>query len=185
MWWRAHALGRLASRRLLATRAEASDRLVGLLAEPSTLLQTQVYIGGEWAGADGAAAFSVTDPATGSAIASVADCGAAETRRAIDAAQRAFAPWASRPAPERSAILRRWYDLINQHRSDLATLVTLESGKPLAEARAEVASGADSVAWFAEEGRRADGEALAAPSRERRFLVLRQPIGVVGASVPW
>ena len=183
--WRAHALSRLASRRLLASRAEASDRLVGLMAEPSVLLQTQAFIGGEWAAADSAAAFSVHDPATGSSIASVADCGGAETRRAIDAAQRAFAPWASRPAPERSAILRRWHDLIVEHRSDLATLVTLESGKPLAEARAEVASGADSVAWYAEEARRADGEALAAPSRERRVLVLRQPVGVVGASVPW
>jgi succinate-semialdehyde dehydrogenase/glutarate-semialdehyde dehydrogenase len=149
------------------------------------LLASRAWIAGEWVEAQSGARFSVTDPATGEVIAQVPDMGAAETRLAIDAAERALPVWRRRTARERAAILRRWYDLIVSHADDLAMLMTREQGKPLAEARGEVMYGASFVEWFAEEGKRAYGEVVPTYAADRRVLVLKQPIGVCGAITPW
>jgi succinate-semialdehyde dehydrogenase / glutarate-semialdehyde dehydrogenase len=137
------------------------------------------------AGHASAGRFSVVNPATGEAIAAVPDLGRAETLQAIDAAGRAFPAWAARTAKDRCAILRRWHDLIVAHQDELAQLLTLEQGKPLAEARAEVLYGASFAEWFAEEARRAYGDVIPTHARDKRLLVLKQPVGVVGAITPW
>ncbi|MGH8260534.1 MAG: aldehyde dehydrogenase family protein, partial [Steroidobacteraceae bacterium] len=118
------------------------------------LLRTQCYIEGRWVDADGGATITVLNPATGRSIGTVPRAGAAETRRAIDAATAAFPAWARRTAKERAAVLRRWYELMMAHQDDLATLMTAEQGKPLAESRGEVVYGASFIEWFAEEGKR-------------------------------
>ena len=115
----------------------------------STLLQNQAYINGQWVAADSGSVFPVTNPAGGEVLAKVADCGAAETRRAIDAAAEALPAWRSKTATARAAILRRWHDLILENTEDLALLMTLEQGKPLAESRGEVRYGATFIEWFA------------------------------------
>jgi succinate-semialdehyde dehydrogenase / glutarate-semialdehyde dehydrogenase len=150
-----------------------------------TLLKNQGFIDGEWVGADSGAAFRVTDPATGETLVEVVDMGAAETRRAIDAAARALPAWRSKTAKERAAVLRRWHDLILAHTEDLALLMTREQGKPLAEARGEVAYGASFIEWFAEEGKRAYGDVIPTTSADRRLFALKQPIGVCAAITPW
>ncbi|MBN9461500.1 MAG: NAD-dependent succinate-semialdehyde dehydrogenase [Burkholderiales bacterium] len=149
------------------------------------LLRRQGYIDGRWADADAGGRFAVTDPATGEAIAEVADMGAAETRRAIDAAGRALPAWRARTAKERATILRKWHDLILAHAEDLAVLMTSEQGKPLAESRGEVAYGASFVEWFAEEGRRAYGDVIPSIAADRRLLAIKQGIGVCAAITPW
>jgi succinate-semialdehyde dehydrogenase/glutarate-semialdehyde dehydrogenase len=149
------------------------------------LLRDRALIDGHWLEADSGARFSVTDPASGETIARVPDMGALETRRAIDAAERALPAWRARTAKDRAALLRRWYELILAHADDLAMLMTREQGKPLAEARGEVVYGASFVEWFAEEGKRAYGEVVPTYAADRRVLVLKQPIGVVGAITPW
>ena len=149
------------------------------------LLKTACLIDGEWADADSGQTFSVSNPATGERIASVPDCGVAETRRAIEAAAHAFSEWAAKPAKERSAILRCWFDLILENGEDLAQLMTAEQGKPLAEARGEIAYGASFIEWFAEEAKRVYGDVIPAPLTDRRYVVIRQPVGVVAAITPW
>ena len=149
------------------------------------LAQTKAYVDGRWVDADDGAAFAVHNPATGDAIARVPDLAAAETQAAILAAERALPTWRAMPAKSRAGILRRWFDIIVDHQEDLARLMTLEQGKPLAEARAEVTYGASFVEWFAEEGKRLYGDVVPAPMADRRYLVLRQPIGVVAAITPW
>jgi succinate-semialdehyde dehydrogenase/glutarate-semialdehyde dehydrogenase len=149
------------------------------------LLRDRALIDGHWLEADSGARCSVTDPASGETIARVPDMGALETRRAIDAAERALPAWRARTAKDRAALLRRWYELILAHADDLAMLMTREQGKPLAEARGEVVYGASFVEWFAEEGKRAYGEVVPTYAADRRVLVLKQPIGVVGAITPW
>ncbi|MEJ2317170.1 MAG: NAD-dependent succinate-semialdehyde dehydrogenase, partial [Gammaproteobacteria bacterium] len=139
----------------------------------------------EWANADSGQTFAVSNPATGERIASVPDCGVAETRRAIEAAAGTFREWAAKPAKERSAILRRWFDLILENSEDLARLMTAEQGKPLAEARGEIAYGASFIEWFAEEAKRVYGDVIPAPLTDRRYVVIRQPVGVVAAITPW
>ncbi|MGF1551221.1 MAG: NAD-dependent succinate-semialdehyde dehydrogenase [Paracoccaceae bacterium] len=150
-----------------------------------SLIAAQAYIGGDWVGADRGSTFAVTNPSTGETLASVADCGAAETERAIQAAHRAFPDWAARTAKERGQILRRWFDLIMAHQDDLGRLLTAEQGKPLAEAKGEIAYGASFVEFFAEEAKRAGGEIVPGHQPDKRILVLRQPVGVVGAITPW
>jgi succinate-semialdehyde dehydrogenase/glutarate-semialdehyde dehydrogenase len=118
--------------------------------ERSTLLKSLAYVGGQWIGADSGATFPVYDPATGDTVANVPRMGAAETRRAIDAANAALPGWRATPAKERAKIIRRWYDLIVEHTDELAHIMTLEQGKPLAEARGEIAMGAAYVEWNAE-----------------------------------
>jgi succinate-semialdehyde dehydrogenase/glutarate-semialdehyde dehydrogenase len=148
-------------------------------------VQTLAYIGGLWCGADSGRVFTVTDPASGQTIAEVPDMGAAETERAIDAAATAFETWKKRTARERADILRRWQDLMLADVDRLAGLMTLEQGKPLAEARGEVAYAASFLGWFGEEARRAYGEVIPTHRNDARIVVLKQPVGVVAAVTPW
>ena len=149
------------------------------------LFQTRAYIDGQWIDADDASRFAVHDPSSGELVAEVANCGSAETLRAISAAQRAQAGWAATPAKQRAAVLRRWYELMMDAQEDLALLLTAEQGKPLAEARGEIAYGASYLEWFAEECKRVYGDTLAAPAADKRALVLKQPVGVVACITPW
>jgi succinate-semialdehyde dehydrogenase / glutarate-semialdehyde dehydrogenase len=149
------------------------------------LLRTRAFVGGKWADAANGATQAVMNPATGKPIGTVPDMGAAETRHAIEAAQRAFPAWAALPARERAAILRRWYELLLANQEDLATLMTAEQGKPLSESRGEIAYGASFIEWFAEEGKRLYGDVIPGHQADKRNIVLRQPIGVVAAITPW
>lgn len=142
-------------------------------------------IGGAWVGADSGQTITVIDPATGESIGTVPDCGAAETRRAITAAHAAFPGWRKKTAAERSAMLLTLAGLIRENSEQLATLLTLEQGKPLAEARGEVGSSAAYIQWFAEEARRAYGDVIPSPWADRRILVTKEPVGVVCAITPW
>ncbi|MEY3296690.1 MAG: hypothetical protein RLZZ451_2738 [Pseudomonadota bacterium] len=158
---------------------------LALLADPG-LLRTDALIGGEWVAAnDTSARFAVTDPATGAELAQVANCGPVEAAAAISAGERAWPLWRSKTAKERAAVLQRWFALLTQHADDLARLMTAEQGKPLAEARGEVAYAASFVEWFAEEGKRVYGETIPATDAAKRVLVLKQPIGVCAAITPW
>jgi succinate-semialdehyde dehydrogenase/glutarate-semialdehyde dehydrogenase len=149
------------------------------------LLRQQAFIGGAWVSANGGATFPVTNPADGSILAEVADCRANETRKAIDAADAAGPAWRGKTAKERAAILRQWFDLIMANQDDLGRLMSAEQGKPLAEAKGEVAYGASFVEWFAEEGKRVYGDTIPTQANHRRYLVIKQPIGVVAAITPW
>ncbi|MBL7783355.1 MAG: NAD-dependent succinate-semialdehyde dehydrogenase [Saprospiraceae bacterium] len=151
----------------------------------SSLLRHQAFIGNEWTQADSGKSFPVTNPATGEVLAQVADCGAAETERAIRAAEAALPGWRSKTATVRAGILRRWHDLILAHAEDLGLLMTLEQGKPLAEARGEVRYGATFIEWFAEEGKRAYGDVIPPHQPGLHLLVTKQPVGVVAAITPW
>jgi succinate-semialdehyde dehydrogenase / glutarate-semialdehyde dehydrogenase len=151
----------------------------------SALLREQAYVGGEWMGADGGASCEVLNPATGERLGTVPDMGAPETRRAIEAAKQAFPAWAAQTAKERAAVLRRWYELMMAHQEDLATLMTAEQGKPLAESKGEIAYAAAFIEWFAEEGKRLYGDVIPGHQSDKRILVLRQPVGVVAAITPW
>ncbi|MEI2414809.1 NAD-dependent succinate-semialdehyde dehydrogenase [Orrella sp. JC864] len=153
------------------------------LLQDKSLLKTQAYIDGAWT--DAAGRFDVTDPATGQLLAQVANLGPADCRRAIEAADKAWPAWRQKTAKERHAILLKWFQLLMQHQEDLARLMTAEQGKPLAEARGEVAYGASFVEWYAEEAKRANGETLPQFDNNRRLLVLRQPVGVCAAITPW
>jgi succinate-semialdehyde dehydrogenase/glutarate-semialdehyde dehydrogenase len=155
-----------------------------MLADP-TLLKKHAYLNGEWCGADDAASFAVINPATGATLAEVPDMAAAETRRAIDAANAVLPAWRALPASERSALLRSWFELIVANADDLARLITAEQGKPLKEAHAEVLYGASYIEWFAEEAKRVYGETIPAPTASQRYIVIRQPVGVVAAITPW
>jgi succinate-semialdehyde dehydrogenase / glutarate-semialdehyde dehydrogenase len=147
-----------------------------------TLLKTQAFIDGAWVGEP---RMVVTDKATGEEIARVPEMGAAETNAAIAAAHRAFPAWSKLLAKERSKILRRWYDLIIEHADELALLLTKEQGKPLAEAKGEILYGAAFVELFAEEAKRVYGETIPTHKADARVVVMKQPIGVVGAITPW
>lgn len=154
-----------------------------LALQDPTLLRSQALVAGEWMTA--ADTIPVTNPATGETLATVPSLTAADTDRAISAAAEAMPAWAARPASERARVLRRWFDLLVEHTEDLAKILTAEQGKPLAEARAEIAYGAGYIEWFAEEARRIQGEIIPPPSDDRRLLVLRQPVGVCAAITPW
>ena len=154
------------------------------LKDPS-LLRQQAYVNGQWCTADNGETCPVTNPATGETIGSVPNMGAAETRRAIAAADRAWPAWRAKTGKERSAILRRWNDLILANADDLALIMTVEQGKPLAEARGEIAYAASFIEWFAEEAKRVNGDTLQSPWPDRRILVIKQPIGVCAAITPW
>ncbi|WP_211102395.1 NADP-dependent succinate-semialdehyde dehydrogenase [Azospirillum brasilense] len=150
-----------------------------------SLLRTQAYVNGAWRDAVSGKTFAVTNPATGEELARVADVGAEETRQAIEAADAALPAWRAKTAKERAAILRRWFELIMAAQEDLAVLMTLEQGKPLAEARGEVAYGASFIEWFAEEGKRVYGDVIPSFAGNKRIVVLKEPIGVVAAITPW
>jgi succinate-semialdehyde dehydrogenase/glutarate-semialdehyde dehydrogenase len=149
------------------------------------LFRDRAYVDGAWVEADSRKRFDVDNPADGSILGSVPDMGAAETKRAIDAANAALPAWRALPAKERSRILRKWYDLIMANADDLALLLTTEQGKPLAEAKGEIVYGASFVEWFAEEAKRVYGDVIPSPTNDRRLIVLKQPIGVVAAITPW
>jgi succinate-semialdehyde dehydrogenase / glutarate-semialdehyde dehydrogenase len=149
------------------------------------LVRTHGFVGGKWLDATNGATLTVTNPATREPLGTVPDMGAADARRAIEAADRAFRPWAALTAKQRGAILHRWYELMMASQEDLATLMTAEQGKPLAEARGEIAYGASFIEWFAEEGKRLYGDIIPPHQADRRLLVLRQPVGVVAAITPW
>lgn len=149
------------------------------------LLRSQAYINGKWVNAVSGHTFPVTNPASGAELAQVANLNAEDTRLAIEAAHAAFPSWAAQTAGARGAILRRWYDLILENIDDLGLLMTLEQGKPLAEAKGEVRYGASFIDWFAEEGKRAYGDLIPPHLPDLRILVMKQPVGVVGAITPW
>ena len=155
-----------------------------LLKDPS-LLETRAYVAGEWIEADDGARFPVTNPARGDVIASVADLGRAETARAIAAAAKAMQAWTGRTAKERAQIMRKWFDLMMENQDDLGKILTAEMGKPLAEAKGEIAYGASFIEWFGEEAKRIYGETIPGHQPDKRLTVLKQPIGVVGSITPW
>ena len=151
----------------------------------SALLRQQCLIDGKWVDADGAPTFAVRNPATGRTIGTVPHLGAAETRRAIEAAERAFPAWAAKTAKERSNVLRRWFDLLMANVDDLAMILTTEQGKSLTESKGEVTIGAAYVEWFAEEARRVYGDVIPTNAADRRLVVIKQPVGVCAAITPW
>ena len=158
-------------------------KLAARLKDPS-LLKTRCYIDGEWVG-DNTAGIKVTDPATDEVIATVPSLGAKETREALKAAERAQKEWAKRPAKERAQIMRRWFDLMMANQDDLAAILTAEQGKPLAEAKGEIAYAASFVEFYSEEAKRVYGSIVPSPSADRQIVVLKQPIGVCAAITPW
>lgn len=151
----------------------------------NNLLRTQAYINGVWCEAMNQQRFIVKNPANGATLAEVPDLGTLETRQAIDAANNALPEWSTKTATQRSIILRRWFDLIQEHADDLGMILTMEQGKPLPEARGEVRYGATFVEWFAEEAKRAYGDIIPTHQHGMRLLVMKQPVGVVGAITPW
>ncbi|MDN3522501.1 NAD-dependent succinate-semialdehyde dehydrogenase [Halomonas ramblicola] len=153
------------------------------MADLPDILIPKAYIGGEWRDAE--TRFAVTDPASGATLAEVPDLDAEATRDAVAAAEAAWPAWRRRTAKERAGLLRRWFDLLMAHQEDLARLMTLEQGKPLAESRGEVAYGAAFVEFYAEEAKRMAGETLPGHGADKRILVFREPIGVVAAITPW
>ena len=152
------------------------------LNDPS-LLKTDALIGGEWVA--GGARFDVTDPATGLKLADVANLGPVDCHNAIVAADKAWGPWRNKTAKERAAVMMKWFHLILQHADDLARIMTAEQGKPLAEARGEVTYGASFIEWFAEEAKRVYGETIPTTDNNKRYIVIKQPIGVCAAITPW
>ena len=148
------------------------------------LLKTQAYINGQWTNSDKGNVFDVLNPATREVLTSVASLGVTETRRAINAAHEALPGWQSKTGKERAQLLRRWFDLIQDNQEDLAVIMTMEQGKPLAESRAEIAYGASYIEWFAEEAKRVYGDSLPSPS-DHQLLTFKQAVGVVAAITPW
>ncbi|XP_023820453.1 succinate-semialdehyde dehydrogenase, mitochondrial [Oryzias latipes] len=160
----------------------ATQRLYSLNAA-APLLRTRAYVDGQWVSA--ADAFPVLDPATGRELARVSDCGPEEAKRAVHAAYTAFHAWKRVTAKERSVLLRRWFDLLTQHKEELAKIITFESGKPMRESVGEVAYSASFLEWFSEEARRIYGDIVPASATDRKLLLLKQPVGVASIITPW
>ncbi|MGM3424333.1 NADP-dependent succinate-semialdehyde dehydrogenase [Pseudomonas benzopyrenica] len=151
----------------------------------ASLFRQQAYVDGAWIDADSGATVKVDNPATGETLGTIPKLGRAETKRAIDAANRALPAWRALTAKERSAKLRRWYELMIENQDDLGRLMTLEQGKPLAEAKGEIAYAASFIEWFAEEAKRIYGDTIPGHQADKRILVIKQPIGVTAAITPW
>jgi succinate-semialdehyde dehydrogenase/glutarate-semialdehyde dehydrogenase len=149
------------------------------------LFRSQCYIDGAWLAADGGKTITVRNPATGETLGTVPQMGSAETKRAIEAAERAWPAWRAKTAKERAAILRKWFDLMMANQEDLAQILTAEQGKPLSEARGEIAYGASFIEWFAEEAKRAYGDMIPPHQADKRIMVIKQPIGVAAMITPW
>jgi succinate-semialdehyde dehydrogenase/glutarate-semialdehyde dehydrogenase len=149
------------------------------------LFRQQCYVDGQWADADSKQTVVVSNPATGAAVGTIPRMGAAETRRAIEAADRALPSWRAKTGKERAAILRKWFDLMLANQDDLALIMTTEQGKPLAEAKGEIAYAASFIEWFAEEGKRVCGDVIPPHQSDKRIVVVKQPVGVCGAITPW
>lgn len=158
--------------------------LASRLKDPD-LFKQQGYINGQWVGADGGGTVDVDDPATGKKIGTIPDMGEAETRRAIEAANAAWKGWREKTGKERGQILRKWFDLMMANQDDLGAIMTAEQGKPLAEAKGEIAYGASFVEWFSEEAKRSYGDVIPNHAPGKRIVVIKQPVGVVGAITPW
>ena len=148
----------------------------------SSLLRTKALIAGAWQDADDGATFEIHDPATGEALAAVPKMGAAETRRAIEAANSAWHAWRKQPAKARAAVLRKWCELMIANADDLASIMTAEQGKPLAEAKGEINYAASFLEWFGEEAKRVYGDAIPSPAVDKRIVVVKEPVGVCAAS---
>ena len=153
--------------------------------QDNALFKTQCYIDGAWLNADNGATVEVTNPANGEVIGTVPQMGKAEADRAVAAAQAALPAWKAKSAKERSQILRKWFDLMMAHQEDLGKILTLEQGKPLAEAKGEIAYGASYIEWYAEEGKRIYGDIIPSTGLDKRILVTKRPIGVCAAITPW
>lgn len=149
------------------------------------LLRQQCFISGEWCDADNGATVNVVNPATGQVVGTIPHMGAAETARAIEAANNAWPAWRKKSAKERAAVLRKWHDLMLENADDLALIMTSEQGKPLAEAKGEIGYAASFIEWFAEEGKRVSGDTMQSPWPDRRIVVTKEPIGVCAAITPW
>ncbi|HTJ94564.1 MAG TPA: NADP-dependent succinate-semialdehyde dehydrogenase [Pararobbsia sp.] len=149
------------------------------------LLRSQGYVNGQWVDADEGKVIEVVNPANGQLVGTVPLMGAAETRAAIDAARDAWPAWRAKTAKERAAVLRRWFDAIVEHTDDLALIMTTEQGKPLAEAKGEIAYAASFIEWFAEEGKRTYGDTIPTPGNDKRIVVVKEPVGVCAAITPW
>ena len=158
--------------------------LASLLKDPS-LLVTKSYVAGAWIIADDGSTFPVTNPARGDVICHLPNLGRAETARAITAAHAAHREWATRTAKERAQVLRRWFDLCMANQDDLATILTAEMGKPVAEAKGEIAYGASYIEFYGEEAKRTYGDIIPGHQRDKRIQVLKQPIGVAASITPW
>jgi succinate-semialdehyde dehydrogenase/glutarate-semialdehyde dehydrogenase len=150
-----------------------------------SLFRQQCYINGQWQNADDDSVIEVMNPATNEVVGTVPKMGTAETRRAIEAAQAAWPEWREMTGKERGAILRNWYQLMLEHQDDLATILTIEQGKPLAESKGEIVYAASFLEWFSEEAKRIYGDVIPGHQRDKRIIVLKQPIGVVGTITPW
>jgi succinate-semialdehyde dehydrogenase/glutarate-semialdehyde dehydrogenase len=151
----------------------------------SKLFRQQCYIDGAWLDADAGTTIVVTNPANNEELGTVPKMGTAETRRAIEAADAALPAWRARTAKDRSALLHRWFELMLEHKQDLAMIMTAEQGKPLTESLGEIGYGASFIEWFSEEAKRVYGDTIPAQATDRRIVVIKQPIGVVGAITPW
>ena len=149
------------------------------------LFRSRCLVGGTWADADSGATIAIHNPATGEQLGTIPKMGTAETRRAIDAASRAWPAWRALTAGARARVLRKWFDLIVEHQEDLALLMTSEQGKPLSEARGEVLYAASFVEWFAEEGKRIYGDVIPGHQPDKRIVVTKEPVGVCAAITPW
>ncbi len=149
------------------------------------LFRQQCYIDGKWLDADSGESIDVTNPATGEVIGTVPKMGADETRRAIEAAEKAFLSWRKTTAYEKSQVLRRWFDLMMAHKEDLSIIMTAEQGKPINESRGEINYAASYIEWFAEEARRVYGDTVPAHSNDKRIILIKQPVGVTAAVTPW
>jgi succinate-semialdehyde dehydrogenase/glutarate-semialdehyde dehydrogenase len=165
--------------------ATAKAQIQNELLRDAGLLRNRCFVGGAWVEADDRATIEVRNPADGQLIGTVPKLGAAETRRAIDAANAAYPGWRSKLAAERATVLRKWSELMLANQQDLAVLMTLEQGKPLAESRGEIAYAASFISWFAEEGRRVYGDTIPAHQGDKRIVVIKEPIGVCAAVTPW
>jgi len=157
----------------------------GVTLKDPAIFRQACYIDGAWVTAGSGATITVDDPATGQAVGVVPRLGAAETRQAVGAASQALPAWRKKTAKERAAVMRRWFDLMVEHREDLARLMTTEQGKPLGESLGEVAYAAGFLEWFGEEAKRVYGDTIPAPQADKRVVVIKQPIGVVACITPW
>jgi succinate-semialdehyde dehydrogenase / glutarate-semialdehyde dehydrogenase len=169
----------------LSSKSLQGERPVTLKLQDPLLLRELCFIDGGWVPADEGGTIPVNNPASAQELGVIPKMGAAETRRAIEAAARALPAWAARTAKDRALVLRRWFDLLLVHQDDLAVLMTAEQGKPLAESKGEIAYAASFIEWFAEEGKRLYGDVIPGHQADKRILVLRQPVGVVAAITPW
>src|SRR5688500_16692054 len=163
----------------------STSTVTGVQLTDPKLLRQSCYVDGAWIDAASGGTINVDNPATGEIVGTVPKFGGVETRKAIEAADRAFAEWRKKTAKERAAVLRRWYELMIANQEDLARLMTIEQGKPLVESRGEVVYAAAFLEWFGEEAKRVYGDTIPGHQADKRIVVIKQPIGVVASTTPW